>query len=145
MSDPKSSEPQSVGEKARVAGCLAGLAIPLAVIGWMAFDQFILTRFTAPEQHAERPACIGPVDGDPKWQNTCDETINIKYCLIASATREVCRAHKLAPGKGVTGIDYALAELGAPLVNMSRMACAEPYMPVPQRHPNTGRMRDVCT
>ena len=145
MSETKSAEPQTAGKKSRTLGCLASLAIPLAVIAWMAFDQFILTRFTAPEQHAERPACIGPVDGDPKWQNTCDETINFKYCLIASATHEVCRAHKLAPGEGVSDIDNALAELGAPLVNMRRMACAEPYMPVPQPHPNNGRMRDVCS
>jgi len=139
------SDPEPAKPKSRLAGCLAALAIPLAVIGWMAFDRFILTRLTAPEQHAERPACIGPIDGEPKWQNTCDETINIKYCLIASATREVCRAHKLAPETGVSDLDNALAELGAPVASMRRMACVEPFTPLPQRHPNTGRMRDVCT
>lgn len=140
MSDPRPAKPG-----ARVVGCLAGLAIPLTVIGWMAFDRFVLTRFTAPEQHAERPACIGPVDGDPRWRNTCEETINLKYCLIGANLREVCRTHKLPSGAGVSDVDDALAELGGGLVNMRRMACAEPYMPVPQRHPNTGRLRDVCT
>lgn len=116
----------------------------MAVLAWMALDEFVLTRFTAPWEHAERTKCIGPVDGDPKWQNTCDEPINFTYCLLASATREVCRSHELAPGEGVGDVDDALAELGGGLVNMRRMACAEPYSVMRKPHPNNGRLEDVC-
>lgn len=139
MSDPKPAKPKS-----RVAGCLAGLAIPLAVLAWMAFDTFVLTRFTAPQQHAERTTCIGPVTGEPKWQNTCDETLNFTYCLIGSDLREVCRLNRLAPGQGVTDIDGALAELGVKFVNMRRIACAEPFTPVRVPHKLNGRLQDEC-
>lgn len=138
------SEPAPPKTRSRLTGCLAGLAIPLAVIGWMAFDQFILTRFTAPEMHAERTQCIGPVDGTPKWENICDEPLNFKYCLLGPELREVCRAHRLAPGEGVTDLESALAELGGGLVNMRRMACTEPFSIMRKPHPNNGRLQDVC-
>jgi hypothetical protein len=130
--------------KSRPAGWLALPAIPIAVIAWMAFDEFLLSRFTAPWEHAERTRCIGPVDGDPKWQNTCEEPLNFTYCLIASATREVCRSQRLAPGEGVTDIDAAMAELGGGFVNLRRMACAEPYSVMRKPHPNNKRLEDVC-
>jgi len=131
-------------KRAGFLGCLAGLAIPLAIIAWMAFDQFVLTRFTAPQQHAERTSCMGPVDGDPKWENTCDETLIFTYCLIASDGREACRTNKLAPGQGVTDIDATLAELGSGFVNMRRIACAEPFKPVRVPHELNGRLQDEC-
>jgi hypothetical protein len=87
--------------------------LPVAVIALMALDHFVLTRFYRPGQHAERTKCIGPVDGAPKWQNTCDEPLNFTYCLISEGgVKEVCREHTLAPGEGVTDIDDAMAELG---------------------------------
>lgn len=109
----------------------------------MALDQFVITRFTAPWEHAERTQCIGPVDGDPKWQNTCEEPLNFTYCLIASV-KEVCRSHRLAPGEGVGDIDSAMAQLGGGFVNMRRMACAEPYSVMRKPHPNNKRLEDVC-
>ncbi len=130
--------------KSPAAGWLGMAAIPLAVIGWMAFDEFLLSRFTAPWEHAERTQCIGPVDGEPKWRNTCQEPLNFTYCLIASATREVCRSHRLAPGDGVHDIDAAMAELGGGFVNMRRMACAEPYAVMRKPHPSNRRLEDVC-
>jgi len=120
------------------------LLVPLGVIAYFAFDQFVLTRFTQPERHAERPACIGPYDGEPAWQNTCAEPINFRYCLFAGADREVCRSHTLAPGEGVPDVAAALAELGGGLTGMTRMACAEPYSVVQKPHPNTKRLQDVC-
>lgn len=139
MTEAKPDRPKS-----RRAGWLAIPVIPIAVIAWMAFDQFLLSRFTAPWEHAERPQCIGPVDGDPKWQNTCEEPLNFTYCLIASATHEVCRSHRLAPGEGVKDIDAAMTELGGGFVNMRRMACAEPYSVMRKPHPNNRRLQDVC-
>ena len=139
MTETKPDKPKS-----RRAGWLAIPAVPVAVISWMAFDQFLLSRFTAPWEHAERTRCIGPVDGDPKWQNTCEEPLSFTYCLIASPTHEVCRSHRLPPGEGVSDIDSAMAELGGGFVNMRRMACAEPYSVMRKPHPNNGRLQDVC-
>ena len=114
------------------------------MIAFFAFNQFVLTRFTQPELHAERTACIGPYDGAPVWQNTCEEPVNFRYCVIAGGEREVCRSHTLAPGEGVTDVSSALAELGGGLTGMTRMACAEPYSVVQKPHPNNKRMQDVC-
>lgn len=122
----------------------AGLLVPAAVIAFFAFDQFVLSRFTQPERHADRSSCIGPYDGDPVWRNTCEEPINLRYCLMAGAAREVCRSHTLAPGEGVTDVNAALAELGGGLSNMTRKACALPYAVVRKPHPNTKRLQDVC-
>lgn len=138
MTDARTDRPKS-----RRAGWLAIPAIPVAVIAWMALDQFVISRFTAPSEHAERTQCIGPVDADPKWQNRCEEPLNFTYCLIASA-KEVCRSHRLAPGEGVGDIDSAMAELGGGFVNMRRMACAEPYSVMRKPHPNNKRLEDVC-
>lgn len=121
-------------------GCL----LPVAVIGLMALDHFVLTRFYRPGQHAVRTTCIGPVDGVPKWANTCDKPLNFTYCLFAEGGREVCREETLAPGAGAIEIDDALRELGGGFVNMRRMACAEPFHVTREPHPNNGRLRDVC-
>lgn len=118
--------------------------VPVGVIAFFAFDQFVLTRLTQPERHAERTPCIGPYDGEPAWQNTCEETLNFRYCLLAGPEREVCRVHKLAPGEGVSDVSIALAALGGGLTGMTRMACAEPYSVMQKPHPNNGRIQDVC-
>lgn len=138
MSGPRL--PVSSGAKAG----WAGLLVVGGMLGFFAFDQFVLTRFTQPEKHAERTACIGPYDGAPAWRNNCDEAVNFRYCVFAGAEREVCRSQVLAPDQGVTDVATALAELGGGLTGLSRMACAEPYSVVQKPHPNTGRLQDVC-
>lgn len=132
--------PVSSGAK---VGC-GSLLIVVSVAGFFALDQFVLTRFTQPEKHAERTTCIGPYEATPAWRNMCSETVNFRYCLFAGAEREVCRSQVLAPDEGVTDVAAALAELGGGLTGLRRMACAAPYLVMQKPHPNTGRLQDVC-
>lgn len=135
---------QQKPQRARAKTGWMALGLVGGMIAFFALDQFVLSRWTQPERHAERTACIGPYDGDPAWQNTCEEPLRFRYCLFAGAEREVCRSQTLAPGQGVTDASNALAELGGGLTGMTRMACAEPYTVVQRPHPNNGRMQDVC-
>lgn len=137
---PKPHFPASAG--ARVGW--GGLLLVVGVAGFFALDQFVLTRFTEPERHADRTTCIGPYEATPAWRNTCGEALNFRYCLFAGVDREVCRSEKLEPDEGVTDVASALTELGGGLTGLSRMACAEPFSVMQKPHPNTGRLQDVC-
>lgn len=119
-----------------------GLALVAAVIAFFALDQFVLTRFYAPERHAARDACIGPYDASPAWQNTCEQTLNFRYCLL-TATEEACANASLAPGEGISDVQSTINRL-PDFSGMRRKACAAPFEPAQRPHPMNKRLRDVC-
>ncbi len=130
--------------KGKRTGCLGGLAFVATMIALMAANQFVFTRWYAPETHAHADRCIGPYVATPSWENTCDYPVNFRFCLLAGPTREACRTLALAPGEGVGDIGPVQAELGGGLNNMRTKACKAPFVPDRKPHPNNRRLRDVC-
>tara|TARA_X000000950_G_scaffold160101_1_gene196023 strand:- start:1342 stop:1860 length:519 start_codon:yes stop_codon:yes gene_type:complete len=124
-----------------------GWLFPVAAVLVLGAIGYVSTRLTEPERLADVNHCIGPRDGDPIYENTCDTHINLQYCFFSDAgpERDMCRNTELAPGEGLdqATLNNDLAELGG-LFRADFYACELPFVPGQFEHWNTRRMTAGC-
>ena len=140
---PEASNPDPVTKKTLCSSCLFPI---IGTVALMAIG-YIVTMFTAPERLADVNRCIGPRDGDPIYENTCAEPINLQYCFFSEAgpERDMCRNTELSPGEGLDRqtLNNDLLELGG-LFRADFLACKLPYVPGQYEYWNTRRMKAGC-
>ena len=141
MADPSSSEKQPDEKQG------PGWLFPVAAVLVLGAIGYVSTRLTEPERLADVNHCIGPREGHPIYENTCDMPIHLQYCFFSDAgpERDMCRNTELAPGEGLDQetLNNDLAELDG-LFRADFYACELPFVPGQFEHWNTRRMRAGC-